>query len=492
MSNHPNPQSVKNFLAEIGVTHKEGEDVKIGFVLSNKQGQDTLFGLSDEEIDNHRRIVITFYPNRGENGEFDIAKEYSRNRDITFVRNADGTADLHIEDGGIIADVGNVYDLKRTIARLGEQLNTTFVPLILSYSYDSSKGVKGMENLQRWLIDEPRPNKSDKLAELVFDGKQIVIGKKKMKFPLSAKELAKVLGDYEISEADVIVGKHEHAKPSHNIYYTFHEHGLSFRLTTSEVEYLKEMNEYREDEPQVMSMAVFLDTPPEHHEIRGEFAVPRSTCTMEILVREDSETLFPAAALAPYRYLSSGDFINFDTYVDDDEQVYNDKGRFAVTAFMAMFTLPEKKIKDGLYDITPIEDALHFDNLNFKLCILEELYHKNLLTPIFDLLEFAKRYPGKIDTYSHTPLRPVINYFKSLPIPRHLADEITKIDMDGGNMIYTYIIPDWTGEDDYYDLKKVSEQELSQFKNLKKATIMATNRKVFKLFEALGIEVESV
>ncbi len=41
-----------------------------------------------------------------------------------------------------------------------------------------------------------------------------------------------------------------------------------------------------------------------------------------------------------------------------------------------------------------------------------------------------------------------------------LADKIESINLDGGNDIYTNICPMWDGEDDRFDLTKVSLEEL--------------------------------
>ena len=49
--------------------------------------------------------------------------------------------------------------------------------------------------------------------------------------------------------------------------------------------------------------------------------------------------------------------------------------------------------------------------------------------------------------------------------------------MDGGNDIYAQIYPFWDGEDEYFDLKRVSEEELSQFTNLKRIEIMNSAEK---------------
>ena len=133
---------------------------------------------------------------------------------------------------------------------------------------------------------------------------------------------------------------------------------------------------------------------------------------------------------------------------------------------------PKRVIVDNPYELKPInEPALKFDNLNFKLCIIQVLmYEKELLKPKFDIYEFAKCYPPReinIDDEGYDPIKPAIEYFKKLEIPSSLAPEIEEIIMDGGDDIYGQIYPFWDGEDDYFDLKRVSDAELSQFPNLK-------------------------
>ncbi|SEL30703.1 DUF6892 domain-containing protein [Ruminococcus albus] len=138
---------------------------------------------------------------------------------------------------------------------------------------------------------------------------------------------------------------------------------------------------------------------------------------------------------------------------------------------------PKRVIVNNPYEHKPInEPALKFDNFNFKLCIIQVLmYEKKLLKPAFDIYEFAKCYPPReinIDEEGYEPIKPAIEYFKKLEIPTSLADEIKEIIMDGGNDIYGQIIPFWDGEDGYFDLKRVSDAELSQFSNLKQILLM--------------------
>ena len=139
------------------------------------------------------------------------------------------------------------------------------------------------------------------------------------------------------------------------------------------------------------------------------------------------------------------------------------------------------------------EDILHFDNINFKLAIIQVLmYDLKLLEPRFDIYDFAKQYTrGHIDIDTCTIIEPAINFFKELAIPKSLAPYIETIYMDGGNEVYMNIIPQWDGEDGCFDLNEVTLTELKQFPNLKNATILSSNfDKIKEIFDAANIEVE--
>ena len=142
---------------------------------------------------------------------------------------------------------------------------------------------------------------------------------------------------------------------------------------------------------------------------------------------------------------------------------------------------------------TTEKEYLEFDNFNFKLAIIQELmYDINVLQPEFDIYEFAKEYKGEeIDTESETVIEPALEYFKNLQIPKSLAKEVGSFYMDGGNEVYMNIIPQWDGEDGYFDLNDVSLTELRQFPNLTEATILTGDfDKIKKIFDAAGIKVE--
>ena len=152
----------------------------------------------------------------------------------------------------------------------------------------------------------------------------------------------------------------------------------------------------------------------------------------------------------------------------------------------------KEKYSEDFYN-TMEEGYLQFDNFNFKLAIIQELmYDINVLQPEFDIYEFAKEYKGEeIDTEIDTVIEPALEYFKNLQIPKSLAKEVGSFYMDGGNEVYMNIIPQWDGEDGYFDLNDVSLTELRQFPNLTEATVLTDDfDKIKKIFDAAGIKVE--
>ena len=176
--------------------------------------------------------------------------------------------------------------------------------------------------------------------------------------------------------------------------------------------------------------------------------------------------------------------------VDED---YKELAELMSSRIEIKFNPPRKLVK---YKFHPIDEPeLKFSDFNFKLAVIQRLmYEKEVLLPKFDVEEFAEEYPKReIDTLEEgdEPIKEVVNWFKKLQIPVSLADEVDEIHMDGGNDIYLQVIPYWDGEDDYFDLKKVTSEDLAQFKNLKKMTVMSRKYKqIAKVLEENGIEAK--
>ena len=157
-------------------------------------------------------------------------------------------------------------------------------------------------------------------------------------------------------------------------------------------------------------------------------------------------------------------------------------------------TVTEEKL-DLENDNTKVdsEEILYFDHLNFKLAVIQVLmYDLEVLKPSFDIYDYADQYSEEeLDTESMEVIKPALDYFEALSIPKKYADQVKEIYMDGGNEIYMNIIPQWDGEDETLDLNEISLSELQQFPNLKEATILSSHFEgVKKIFDAAGIEVE--
>ncbi len=155
------------------------------------------------------------------------------------------------------------------------------------------------------------------------------------------------------------------------------------------------------------------------------------------------------------------------------------------------------KVKKSKKYIIPKTDepVLAFANFNFKLAIMQQLmYEKKLLKPEFDIYEFAKEYTRReidVDDEGYEPIKEAKKWFKDYPIPKSLAEEVTELEMDGGGDIYMQIVPLWDGEDDIFDINKLTEDEVRQFPNLRHVTLMSSKPKnVVAVLEKCNVEVD--
>ena len=119
----------------------------------------------------------------------------------------------------------------------------------------------------------------------------------------------------------------------------------------------------------------------------------------------------------------------------------------------------------------PEEKCLQFKSFNFKLAVVQELmYVQEVLKPKFDVYDFCENYTERdIDPeeYYFEVIPEVKKWFMDLPIPASLAALVTELYFDGGNEIYAQLIPFWDGEDDVFDIKSLTEEDICQLPNLK-------------------------
>ncbi len=147
--------------------------------------------------------------------------------------------------------------------------------------------------------------------------------------------------------------------------------------------------------------------------------------------------------------------------------------------------------KDKYLIPQPKGDIIEFNGFIFKLAIIQELmYNQEILTPKFDLYEFAEWYKEReidIEKEGYEFIPEVVQYFTDLPIKSNYAHLITEIYQDGGDEIYSQLIPFWTGEEDDFNIQ--SAEDAIHFPNLKKVTLFYEDTpKVINEFIEMKIE----
>lgn len=294
-----------------------------------------------------------------------------------------------------------------------------------------------------------------------------------LKFPISIAEVEEVLGPPE-----VVINKEDY----YEIHYVYHEHGIVFEALENNTKWLKARKIYADSEHNIIVAILYCgDTV---RPMTKETVLPNSTCKATITYKGGINMYF----ISDRAEADDMHIIRWPQNVN-----YNPDGEaIEIVDPLSVSYCPKITHKSGSYKIKKCkEEVLEFDNFNFKLAIIQVLmYDLEVLEPYFDIFDFAEQYEGKeIDVESYEPIRPALNFFKKLPIPKRLAEKVEEIDMYGSE-IYMNIIPQWDGEDGYFDLNQISVNELKQFANLKKATIMSENYdEVSQVFKNFGIDV---
>ena len=314
--------------------------------------------------------------------------------------------------------------------------------------------------------------KSPKNLEINFHDNSMVMNGTSLSFPLSLKDIEAVLG-----KPDQVV-----KRDNKFIKYIYDNTGIVFEHSFSINNHLKKCKTYIDEEHLIST--VFLYYGDFVKSMTGEKELPKQPC--QAMVLSDGKS--------PYFFSDRhrvGDFnlILWTPYETNFKGITE-----TITDTLSISYFPEIKRERESYKLkTTDEEVLHFDNLNFKLAIIQVLmYDLEVLKPVFNIFDFAEEASElNIDTESMEIIQPALDYMINLPIPKKYAEQVQEIDMDGGNEIYMNLIPQWDGEDDSFDLNEVSLKELQQFPNLKKATIMTSNfEQVKDIFKSQGIKVE--
>lgn len=314
--------------------------------------------------------------------------------------------------------------------------------------------------------------KTHKKLEIDLQNNSMIINGTSLAFPLSLKDIEVVLG-----KPDRVV-----KKENKFIKYIYDKAGIVFEHSFEVKQHLKSCEVYIDEEHLITELCLYFGEKVKPMWDEGE--LPLNPC----------KTLITCNGKSPY-FISDrqrvGDFnlILWTPYGTNFNGIAE-----TITDTLSISYFPEFKHERESYILKETdEEVLRFDNINFKLTIIQVLmYDLLVLKPYFDIYDFADEFSElEIDTESMEIIQPALEYMMNLPIPKKYAEQVQEIYMDGGNEIYLNLIPQWDGEDDGFDLNEVSLKELQQFPNLKQATIISSNfEHVKETFDKQGVQVK--
>ena len=314
--------------------------------------------------------------------------------------------------------------------------------------------------------------KKTKKLEINLHNNSMIINGTSLAFPLSLKDIEAVLG-----KPDQVV-----KKENKFIKYIYDKAGIVFEHSFSIKNHLKKSKTYIDEEHLIST--VFLYYGDVVKSMTGEKELPKQPCQAVVLSDGKSPYFFSGRQRV-------GDFnlILWTPYGTNFNGIAE-----TITDTLSISYFPEVKHERESYKLKETdEEVLRFDNINFKLAIIQVLmYDLEVLKPVFNIFDFAEEVIElNIDTESMEIIQPALDYMINLPIPKKYAEQVQEIYMDGGNEIYLNLISQWDGEDDGFDLNEVSLKELQQFPNLKQATIISSNfEHVKKTFDKQGVRVK--
>lgn len=121
------------------------------------------------------------------------------------------------------------------------------------------------------------------------------------------------------------------------------------------------------------------------------------------------------------------------------------------------------------------QSELRFDNLNFKLAVLQNLiFEKKVFSPQYEFEGIQDRYyeeeysPEEYEEAMERYIREALQYFTYLKVPAEMAKYVTELQITAGDDIYFEIAPEWDGEERLFNVDYISDREIAQFPQLKK------------------------
>lgn len=273
---------------------------------------------------------------------------------------------------------------------------------------------------------------------------------------------------------------------------------LGFYFVEGSLAWLKEQQEYKDDEHIITSMYLHVADEPFGADIRpAQYYAGNVTFFGKKADGETEEIMNQYIGLYHvYMHTADGELekahIGVCVLSNDNGPNY-DGDRFRKSLHIVYDPIKTEITQN--YAIQNTDEAcLVFDTFNFKLAVINELmYEQEILKPHFDIYEYMDFKKTYLNLETGENVMAAVKFFEELPIPVTYADKVTKICMDGGDEIYQNIAPSWDGEDERFDIDTVTERKLRQFPNLKSMTLITMElEKLQKICGNCGIEVSTI
>lgn len=311
------------------------------------------------------------------------------------------------------------------------------------------------------------------VEKIIIDKEALWFGDVKLSPPFTREKVDEVLGEPRIEEEEYTAGE----TTFHHVYYYWDSLGIH----CSENDYQDHYDQFVIDVAQ-----------PESGPDAGK---PYFTGKVMIGKKEYTQVAFKLDEFDSFYVKRVGPF-EINTYLPDKVEEADDPEMAKMLSTQVLIIYHAPRPKTSIYDLKKAEEpVLKFDSFPFKLMVIEELmYRQGVLEPKFDIYDFAEKNTKReidIDDEGYEIIPEAKKWFKDYEIPTRYAEMVTELLWDGGLKVFSQIWPFWDGEDDTFDVKRLTEEEVSQFPNLKKVITMGCiSKKAVEVLKNQGIEVE--
>ena len=128
-----------------------------------------------------------------------------------------------------------------------------------------------------------------------------------------------------------------------------------------------------------------------------------------------------------------------------------------------------------------------FRDFGFKLIVINSLLNEETSFG-HELQQMRERYEDSYEWGSYACIPEMLKYLEDLELTASDLAKVTSLCFDGGNEIYFYLMPDWDGESDEFDVHSVVDAAL--LPNLKEVIYVSMcNPSLMDQLEKKGVTI---